>query len=127
MPSGWRLVNKSEARINKERIKPLLEQWTIAKLSGGWKIMGSGYGYKIKLIDPNRDRISQQVIVRKGYPGNILRLLFLHYLCLHLQRNPRLIRGSSNQPFIFHLKIHYLSLNIKNIKLHIVTDIKVSL
>ena len=40
MPSGWRLMTVTEAKVHIEELKPFLPGWTIALLADGGKIAG---------------------------------------------------------------------------------------
>ena len=63
IPQGWRLLTKDEASTHKQDITPLLSTWTIAKLRGGWKIDGSGYGNKI-MKHSRSEGIGEQLITK---------------------------------------------------------------
>ena len=65
IPEGWRLLTKDEATVRKQHITQLLSEWTIAKLSDGWKIDGSGHGNNLVKSSPTED-IGQQLITKTG-------------------------------------------------------------
>ena len=43
----WRLASVQEVKSNLGKIKEILEQWSILRLSDGW-VTGSGYNYELK-------------------------------------------------------------------------------
>ena len=61
---GSRLLSKEEAESNKEMLREVLDQWTIASLADGWKIDGWGYGMKIQ---PNHDAgLGHKLVIKPG-------------------------------------------------------------
>ena len=55
--SGYRLVTAAEARERREEIMRVMEgnRWFIARLAGGLKISGEGYGKQIEESDKDEE------------------------------------------------------------------------
>lgn len=47
IPDGYRLLTYDEANRHIDKIKPLLDEWDICKITKPYLVNGSGYGYRV--------------------------------------------------------------------------------
>ena len=67
IPEGWRRIKLSELEMYLERAKNLMNRWTIAKLSDGWRFSGGGYGFEIKKY--GNEEITEHIIIQDSVEG----------------------------------------------------------